>query len=283
MDVTILQWFETIRCAGATAFFGFFSFLGEGVLLAAAVALFFWLAPTKTGERFAVVALSSLSLNAFLKCAVARPRPYVAGDVSLLPVDSPFLSTTSLTANVSFPSGHVQLTTSFLAALSARVRKIAVAAVSFLVLLLVACSRMYFGVHYPSDVLAGFLLGVAVGLIWSFVYDRAYGARYFALCACALLALAPLFFSAPHDYVKTAGLLSGAAVFLPVCDRLIRARLPVSARRLWRVPLGAAATAGAFFLTRLFPAGEGFALLSYFLTAGAATAGANALFRLFRV
>ena len=50
---------------------------------------------------------------------------------------------------------------------------------------LVCCSRMYFGVHYPTDVLLGTALGVLIAVLWHLVYRYAYKARYFCLMGLA--------------------------------------------------------------------------------------------------
>jgi undecaprenyl-diphosphatase len=62
----------------------------------------------------------------------------------------------------SFPSGHTTAAFAFAAVLARERPRHAVAA--FVFAALVGLSRIYIGVHYPSDVLAGAILGTAVGL-----------------------------------------------------------------------------------------------------------------------
>lgn len=281
MDKMILELFEQIRNPFLTAFFGFFTFLGEGLLLTAVVLLCYWLLSSRTGEQLAFTAITSLPLNCFLKYTVARPRPFIAGDVSLLPVDNVFVSTTTLGDCVSFPSGHTQSSSSFLAAASLRRKRALFAILSLVAVLLIMCSRLYFGVHYPTDVLAGLAIGLAVALFWEIIFRKAYGARYYILAALAILSLVPLLFHVDHDYVKGVGLLVGLAVFLPFANRI--AREPSGLNRLWRIPVGLIAAGGAFAISFLFPKEEAFRLLSYFLLAGGATLGAQALFRLLKI
>ena len=91
----------------------------------------------------------SYGANQAIKFAVRRPRPELPG--------LPRLTTTG--SNLSFPSAHA--TTSFAAAWCYRGLAPAVALYGAAVAL--ALSRPYLGVHYPSDVLAGAVLGTAVG------------------------------------------------------------------------------------------------------------------------
>lgn len=95
-------------------------------------------------------------IGGLLKHLVERPRPcQVLSDARLV---------VKCLHSFSFPSGHA--TTSFAAAslIGHYYRKAAVPA--FIIAVLVAFSRIYVGVHYPSDVLGGSVLGGAVaGLI----------------------------------------------------------------------------------------------------------------------
>lgn len=98
------------------------------------------------------IVAGAYGLNYLVKLAVRRPRP----ELDRLP---PLSSTVS---RLSFPSAHA--TTSFAA--SRAYRGLIPAWAAYLAAGAFAISRPYLGVHYPSDVLAGAILGTLIGELW---------------------------------------------------------------------------------------------------------------------
>jgi membrane-associated phospholipid phosphatase len=94
----------------------------------------------------------AIGLNFAVKLVVRRPRPVLEG---LPPLGG-------APSSLSFPSAHA---TSSFAVATAMTRVEPAAAAAFLLAGALALGRPYLGMHYPSDVLAGALLGVVLGLI----------------------------------------------------------------------------------------------------------------------
>lgn len=116
----------------------------------------------------AVTAVASSWLNSLVKAVVARPRP--SFDVPV-----------AVANGHAFPSGHCQaavvgygvLLVVLLPTLRTGARRWATA-FALVMVLAIGFARIGLGVHYPSDVLGGYLLGVAVlgASVWAFRLDR---------------------------------------------------------------------------------------------------------------
>lgn len=114
--------------------------------------------------RIAVSVVFAFAVSEILKTLTAVPRPFVAGGFE------PLISVSPRDFYGSFPSGHA----AFMAALGAAVfftEKIPGLAV-LLVGGLVGWGRVLVGVHYPPDVLAGFVLGISVSAAFKLAHDR---------------------------------------------------------------------------------------------------------------
>lgn len=283
MDQAILLFFEKIRCTELTWFFGFISFFGEAITVGAIIILLWWLIGGRTGEQLLFTAISSAAMNSMMKCAVHRPRPYAAGVVERLDVDTPFFTTRGLGDNLSFPSGHAQATTSALITGAFRGRRFVGWLIATLCILLVCASRLYFGVHYPTDVLAGALFGLLVAVFWELIFREAYKYRYMVLMAFALFVLFTVPFAPEKDFLQMAGLLSGGAFFLPLVSFLRYDGPKKKWRRVFRIPVGLIAAGAVFAATMLLPADPGFTLLKWFLITGAGTFLATVFFKILRI
>ena len=105
----------------------------------------------------------SYGLTELLKLIVKRPRPYIQ-NIRIVPVYRAM--------GTSFPSGHTSTTIATATALSMAYPKWYVIAPAFLWAGSVGYSRMYLGVHYPTDVTGGALLGAGTAASLSFMRGR---------------------------------------------------------------------------------------------------------------
>lgn len=100
----------------------------------------------------AVLGPIAIGLNYVIKLIVRRPRPVLEGWPPLGGAPS----------SLSFPSAHA---TSSFAVATAMTRVEPLGALAFALAIALAMGRPYLGMHYPSDVLAGAILGILLGLV----------------------------------------------------------------------------------------------------------------------
>jgi membrane-associated phospholipid phosphatase len=129
--------------------------MGEygGIWLVIGIVLAF--ADPDNGEDWVVAGILgpvAIGLNFAVKVIVRRPRPVLEG---LPPLGG-------APSSLSFPSAHA---TSSFACATAMTRIAPEAAVLFVLAAAIAACRPYLGMHYPSDVLGGAVLGIGLGLI----------------------------------------------------------------------------------------------------------------------
>lgn len=134
--------------------------LGTGTVVAMIVivsGMFLWLNKHKHSAILLLVAtFGGLLLNNLLKLGFDRPRPQI-------------FKWSTYAASSSFPSGHAMsavIVYGTVAYLAARLQqrpgsRILTLSFAALIILLVCASRLYLGVHYPSDIAAGLIIGLA--------------------------------------------------------------------------------------------------------------------------
>ena len=174
IDLSILEFIQkNIRCDFLDAIVPPITHLAEkGIFwIAVALILICFKKTRKTGFMVGAALLIGLALgNGVLKNVVGRIRPYDL-DGSLLKEADLLVSGLS---DFSFPSGHTLA--SFEAATVLLIRDKRMGIPALVLAILIALTRLYLYVHYPTDVIAGVIFGVAFAVLGVFVVNRIYKA-----------------------------------------------------------------------------------------------------------
>lgn len=174
-DLPVLEWIaEHLRCSFLDTVMPVLTHLGDGGIVWIALALILLGIPKyrKTGLTVGVALLMGLLIcNVLLKPLVGRMRPF---DYQLEYFGKTIPLLIAAPTDYSFPSGHTIASVEAAAVLMLHNKKWGrIAAVPAF---LIAFSRLYLYVHYPTDVLASVALGIAI----------AYGANHLVNKGCCL-------------------------------------------------------------------------------------------------
>ena len=134
-----------------------FTWLGYPQAYMILIAIIYWSFDRKLGLRLAIFLPVVASVNSILKQAIHAPRPYWL---------DPNIKAIHLSNGFGMPSGHAQASTAWLYAGSC-LKRGWLWAIAITVVLMIGLSRVYLGVHFTSQVLIGWVIGILVVIFFS--------------------------------------------------------------------------------------------------------------------
>ena len=149
MDTTLILWLQQFSPTLDLPF-RLITFLGNESFFLLFLPLIYWCLDRRVGAGLAMLFLASATLNAVAKAMIGMPRPFT--------VDAAVMQLASAQGN-GFPSGHTQGAMVVWIYLAARLQKAWLWALAGGLIVLIPVSRLYLGVHFPVDLVGGYLLG----------------------------------------------------------------------------------------------------------------------------
>ena len=263
----VLEWgidvivaIQAIRSPILDAVFQGISFLGNAEFYILLAPIFIWSVDYKLGARIGIVLMTSSYINELLKNALMQPRPCEPRpDLCIVEADG-----------YGIPSGHAQNAVVFWGVVAHWVGKAWAWAAAIILMLLIGLSRIYLGVHFPTDVLAGWAIGIAIlgtyillgGKIESWLSGLSLPVQVAMALVLPLLLLA---IQPSEVMVQITGALAGLAVGVAVAVSNLKFDAGgLLWKRAVRFLLGVAVVAAIYFGFRsIFPA-EGETLYGVF-------------------
>lgn len=172
-EFEILYFFQSLHNPWLDAFMTSVTRLGDSGIfwILTGIALFCFKRTRKTGFCVLLSLAGGLLVgNILLKNLVARERPCWLDPSIRLLIENPH--------DFSFPSGHTMASFEGAVSIFFYHRRWGIAAL--VLAALIAVSRLYLFVHFPTDVLAGFILGIAIAAAVHFVTEHFWGERVLA-------------------------------------------------------------------------------------------------------
>ena len=222
-EVSLMEWLQSHIGGAGITIISFFSMFGEELLLILIVGFVYWSYDKKLGRTMGLSAIMGLTWNTMAKNVALRRRPYFDHEgIKILRVVEPQADIYDIAAQgYSFPSSHSTNAVTVFASLAVNLRKRWVTVIAIVIPLLTGISRIVVGAHYPTDVLAGWLLGAISVLIVQQLQKRMNNTL--ALYGILLLTAIPgCFYCKSADYFTSVGLLIGFMGGTLLEDRCVR-------------------------------------------------------------
>ena len=151
----VIIWAQSHNLGWLEAIFTFFTVLGYKEFYLFVLPVVYWCIDKRIGASLACVSLLSSWINSLFKYIFAIPRPTDPAIRVPLPETSP-----------SFPSGHAQNAMVNFGYLAYRFRNRILWIIAIVVIAAIGLSRIVLGVHYPQDVIVGWLIGLVVLVVY---------------------------------------------------------------------------------------------------------------------
>lgn len=183
---------------------------GEEYIMVAVLGFLYWSLNKGFGEFVGFNLLTVNVLNPMIKNIANRRRPYFDNAEirckKLVDADAdPF---DVVAQGYSFPSGHSSGSAAIYSSLPVYKRKNWLIVIAIVLPLLVGLSRCYLGVHYPTDVIAGWALGLFVVFFMYFLRSIIKNKYYIYLVTLAI-GMIGIFYCRTNDYFTSLGMLAG--------------------------------------------------------------------------
>ena len=213
-QLNILKFFQSLRNPILNAFFLILTISTEVPVVVLLTAIMYWCINKKYGQKLLFTLIPNIVINTGIKELVKEPRPIGAKGLKSL--------RTETATGYSFPSGHTQTATTFWTSLILIFKQKWIYILGSIMILGVGLSRLYLGVHWPVDVLGGWIFGIVFTVIFAKLFDIVDKSKNYKLL---FLVLVPfiifIFIVKSESYVKILGLLLGLILGYIIEDKFI--------------------------------------------------------------
>lgn len=149
--IELIRTLQSLFAPGLSWIFVGISLLGSDTVLVGLSAVIYWCFDKRRGRLVTYILFLGAYLNFFLKVLIPWARP--PAELRLAEKNE---------TSYGFPSGHAQDSTTFWTWISLSLRKRVLSVFGAGIVLMVGISRVYLGIHYPAQVIGGWVIGLAV-------------------------------------------------------------------------------------------------------------------------
>lgn len=209
-EVALIEWLQNFASPLLVSIVSSFSIFGEELLIIGVLGFFYWSYDKKLGRHLGTTLLVALMIAPMIKNIVVRRRPYFdnEGIRCLRPVKKGAELYDIAAHGYSFPSMHSINAITLYSGLAIHFKKKIGYFFAAILVFMVGFSRVFVGVHYPTDVLAGWGIGILIIWLIPIVQRKINNSLIFAI-VLAILALPGWFYCTSDDFYTVYGIMCG--------------------------------------------------------------------------
>lgn len=173
-EIDLILWLQTFVNDFTTLIAKFLQICGEEYVLIFVLGLLYWCIDKRLGRRASLAMIGSMLFGTLIKGIVLRIRPYM-NDSRIKCVTPPHKEADIMSVKeqgYSFPSLHSTMSAATYGMIAVSTKKKVTIAIGIIMPLLIGISRPFIGVHYPTDVLVGWSLGIISIFLLGFIENK---------------------------------------------------------------------------------------------------------------
>ena len=216
-EVDLIEWLQKTAGSVGQAVSKAVTFVGGETVTLLILLIMLFCYNKEAGKRCGFTIVAASMWYPMIKNIVMRVRPYMAHPErvdALAVVEADADSMDILQQGYSFPSGHSATAVSMYGSIAREIRKKWMWWLAVLLPLLIGLSRFAVGVHYPTDVLAGWAVGLAA-IAFSAVLQKKVKREWIRSAILLAVTLPGIFWCTSRDYFTSLGLLIGMVTVYP--------------------------------------------------------------------
>ena len=216
-EVDLIEWIQNTMGSVGEAISKVVTFLGSETCLLIVLLIMLFCYKIEAGKRCGFTILAASMWFPMIKNIALRIRPYMAHPerVKILSVVEPDADPMSiLQQGYSFPSGHSASAVAVYGGIAREFRKRWIWVVAVIIALLIGVSRFIVGAHYPTDILAGWVIGI-LAILFSILMEKIVKTEWMRFAILLAISLPGIFWCSSRDYYSALGMLVGMTAAVP--------------------------------------------------------------------
>ena len=220
-EITLIEWLQA-HIGYNPLIPGFFSAFGEEVIFILVFGLLYWCLDKKSAKIVGTSLMIGIIANPLIKNVALRRRPYFdnPGIKCLKPVVKDKDLYDIAAQGYSFPSAHSANSFVMYESIRPLLKNRVLRTITLVLPFLVGLSRVALGVHYPTDVLTGWVIGLLVIIVVPAISKAVKNENMFRL-AVFIVSSFGILYCRTNDYYTGLGLMGGLFLAIPFEERFV--------------------------------------------------------------